>query len=675
MGFLSPWFLGGLLAAGLPLYVHLLRQHRSEPIKFSSLMFIEKRTQSSVKHRRLKYLALLAMRLAIILLLALMFANPFIKRSASAAGGGRKHLVIAVDNSFSMRAGDRFERAKRQALDTLSGMGAGDRGQVFAFASNVQILTQPTADREELRRAIVGLQPGDGRSAYGEIARTLRAMGQPDGLPVEAHVITDIQRTAMPTPFAELAVPSGMRLVVHPVADRREPNWYVESVNVPRSVFQAKKVRVQAVVAGAGTEAGDTSVELALNGKILETKKVSLPANGRATVEFFLPDAAYGQNRGEVRIPSRDGLPQDDHFPFAMERKEASRILFVYDSRSARSITYYKAAIEAVPDAGYTVEAVSAEQAANISPDKYATVVLSDTGSLPRSLEEALTNYVKKGGGILVTLGSSAAASRRVPISGESIGESRYASREGERFLAAGEVDSTHPAVGRTGGFDGVRFYQAVRLDAGKARVVAKLAEGSPLLLERRMGEGRVLVFASTFDNVSNDLPLHASFIPFVEQAAHYLSGFESAPAQYAVDSFVELRAARDSGTAVDVLDPDGKRALSLKEAGTAQSFRLPREGFYELRRANGRHELIAVHADRRESDLDIVPKETLALWQGTGTAAPGAGGTADEAQKPYSLWWYFALALLIASFIESLFASRYLSAEQQPVVIRKQAA
>ena len=34
---------------------------------------------------------------------------------------------------------------------------------------------------------------------------------------------------------------------------------------------------------------------------------------------------------------------------------------------------------------------------------------------------------------------------------------------------------------------------------------------------------------------------------------------------------------------------------------------------------ANSRNELIAVHADRRESDLDVIPKETLALWQSTG--------------------------------------------------------
>ena len=100
-------------------------------------MFLERRTQSSVKHRRLKYLALLAMRLAMILLLALLFANPFINRSV-AAGGGRKFVAIAVDNSFSMRTGDRLARAKQAALDVIGSMGAADQGQVMTFASNVR---------------------------------------------------------------------------------------------------------------------------------------------------------------------------------------------------------------------------------------------------------------------------------------------------------------------------------------------------------------------------------------------------------------------------------------------------------------------------------------------------------------------------------------------------------
>ena len=62
MGFLAPWFLAGLAALGLPIYVHLLRQHKTEPLPFSSLMFFEQRTQSSIKHRRLRYLLLMADR-------------------------------------------------------------------------------------------------------------------------------------------------------------------------------------------------------------------------------------------------------------------------------------------------------------------------------------------------------------------------------------------------------------------------------------------------------------------------------------------------------------------------------------------------------------------------------------------------------------------------------------
>src|ERR1700760_2487234 len=106
MGFLSPWFLLGLAALGLPVYVHLLRRHVTTPLKFSSLMFFEKGTQSSTKHRRLRYLLLFALRTALLLLLVLAFANPFIRRAAT--GPSETLLLLVVDNSFSMQAGTRL---------------------------------------------------------------------------------------------------------------------------------------------------------------------------------------------------------------------------------------------------------------------------------------------------------------------------------------------------------------------------------------------------------------------------------------------------------------------------------------------------------------------------------------------------------------------------------------
>jgi hypothetical protein len=659
LGFLSPWFLGGLLAVGIPLYVHLLKQHKSNPLPFSSLMFFEKRTQSSVKHRRLKYIALLVMRCLLILLIALLFAKPYVRKTMTGDAQGRKMLLVAVDNSFSMRAGSRLEDAKNAALGILSQFRPGDRGQVISFASTAQLLTQPVTSGPELEAAVRSIQAGDGRSAYAEIARVIRSLSPPDDMPVEAHVFTDGQKSSMPTPFSELAVPPGTKLTVHSVADRSEPNWFVEAVHAPRSVYQPKKVRIQAVVAGSGTEAAETNVSLLLNGKSLESKRVKLEPGGRATVEFYLPDAAYGMNRGEVRIDASDKLAADNVYPFSIERKEARRILLIHEPNRTRALEYYRAALESTPDAGFTVDAAPSNQVDNLDFNKYAFVVLTDSAA-------PVEDYLKRGGGVLVAAGSNMAA--RGEFLGTRMQETRYASRDNERFYAAGDVDASHPAVARTEKFDDVKFYQIVRLEPGKNRVVARLTDGTPLLMERSVGSGRLLIFASTFDNIANDLPLHASFVPFVEQSALYLSGAEAAPAQFAVDSFVDLKGGGE------IIGPDGQRALSLAEAAKTPAFRLAREGFWEVRRPNGRHELIAVHADRRESELAVVPKETLALWQSTGKPEV-AGGSGESNERPYGIWWYVLLALLVAAVAESLFAGKYLNPEQAQPIAQKRAA
>ena len=82
MGLFAPWFLAGLAALAVPVYVHLLRQHTTTPRPFSSLMFFERRTQSSIKHRRLRYLLLLSLRALLLF-------------SAARAGVRRTRLSIA----------------------------------------------------------------------------------------------------------------------------------------------------------------------------------------------------------------------------------------------------------------------------------------------------------------------------------------------------------------------------------------------------------------------------------------------------------------------------------------------------------------------------------------------------------------------------------------------------
>ena len=668
MGLFAPWFLAGVAAVAVPIYVHLLRRHTTTPHPFSSLIFFERRTQSSIKHRRLRYLLLLSLRTLLLLLLVLAFANPFINRTA-ANMSSEKLLLLILDNSFSMRAGSRLADARREALSVLSSRRPTDRAQVMALGSQIQVLTQPSQDAGAMRAAVENLRPGDSRASYGELARAVRSLADTVHTPIELHLFSDMQKSGMPASFSELALPANVSLVLHPVAKDPVPNWTVESVNAPGQVWDPKKARVQVVVAGFGTPSATSSVSLAVNGKTIATKNVDVPANGRATVEFQSLDVPYGFTRCEVRIDSADSFPADDVSLFAVERSDPRRALFVSDAGDSRSPLYFRSALASAAEAAFTLDTVSAGQAAGQPLSKYAFVVLSDLISVPASFESELLKYVQAGGSVWILEGASAAHSTRVPVFGGNILESRYYSRTSDRFLNVGEADPSYPSVEKADRWSGVKFYFAVRVDPGDARVVARLTDQTPLLLEKKIGECNVLLFTSGLDNITNDFPLHPIFVPFVEQTALHLSGTERHSGSRTVDSFLELRSSKEQSVGVEVIDPDGHRPLSLKEASSAQTYQLTRAGFYELKLASGRHDVIGVNPDRRESNLDVLPEDTLSLWRGNsgpGAQQAAAGQPGTEQTRPYSLWWYIMLLVLAAAIAESLLADRYLVAQQQ---------
>jgi hypothetical protein len=666
MGFLSPWFLAGLLAVGIPVYFHLLRQHKSTPRPFSSLMFFERSTQSSIRHRRLRYLALLAARLALLVLLALAFAAPYILRTVAHGGDGRRLLLVVVDRSFSMKAGDRLERARQEALSVLAGRGQAVEAQVAVLDSQVHYLTQPTTESGGLAAAVRSIQPLDARSSYGELARALRAQAETSPFALDVHLISDMQRTSMPPGFADLALGANTRLFLHRVAEESEPNFAVETVVAPSSIFDPSKVRVQATISGYNTAEARRTVSLLAAGKLLDTKTVEVPANGRATVEFLSLAVPYGFTRCEVRIDSADRLSDDDRFQFAVERADPRQLLFVHEARDSRSLLYFRSALESAQNPAFRIQPVASAQSEGVDPARYSVVVLSDVESLPEAFEQKLRQHVRGGGALLVAAGPVMARRARIPVSGEKVLESRYAARAGQRFQAAVGVDPTHASIRRAAGWEAVKFYQAVRVEPSGARVIARLTDETPLLMDKQTGEGRVILFASTFDNVANDFPLHPSFVPFVEQTVNYLGRVEQRTSNLAVGSFVELRSSGEQGQAVEVIGPDGSRALSLEEAAKAQNLQLAREGFYELRRANNRNEMVAVNADRREGDLTVIPQETLALWENTAEGEPETAVEAGTLRRPWSLWWYVMLVVLAAALVESFMASRYLSVDRE---------
>jgi hypothetical protein len=662
MGFLAPWFLGGLLAVGLPIYVHLLRRHKTTPLPFSSLMFFEQRTQSSVKHRRLRYLLLFALRTAFIIMLILAFARPFIRSTTMSAAAAGRQSVLAIDNSFSMRQDDRLTKAKSEALSTLAGLSG--PAQIVSFSGQTRLLTEMTADKAALRGAIESIQPSDEASSYADLVRELKVIAT---RPIEAHLYSDMQKTSMPASFTDLELNSNIKLTPHNVESGPIANYAVETVIAPRHIYDPKKVRVLATIAAYGAPAAKLKASLWVNGKVQASKPVDVPADGRATVEFLALDAPYGFNKGEVRIDSADTFPADDHFYFSAERADPRPALFVEDPRSARAFLYVRTALESSNEAAFTLTSASPDQASNLGLQKYAFIVLSDLPTpLSRGLESALRDYVTKGGSLLIALGPHSRGN--VPIADLVITGNHMETPEGGQFQTVTSADATHPVIRRANEWSGIKFFQTVQVDPAGARVLARLSDNSPLLIDKQIGEGRVLMFASTFDNLSNDLPISALFVPFIEQATHYLGNIEDRPSNYRAGAYLDLRQGKGQSGAAEVQGPQGERVLSLSEASKAQGVTLSSEGFYDVRRPNGQHELAAVNPDRKESNLDPIAPETIQLWQNTGgsSGTSASGDAPKQVPQTVDLWWYVMILALILAIAESLIGNRHLAVEKE---------
>jgi len=434
---------------------------------------------------------------------------------------------------------------------------------------------------------------------------------------------------------------------------------------------------VQAVIAGYDTPAAQRSVLLVVNGKTTATKTVAISGNGRATVDFPALEVPYGFSRCEIKLDAADAFPADDLRRFAVERSDPQKVLLIHNYGDNRSPLYFGAALSSAAQSAFALESINVNEAADRKPANYAFIVLSDLNSLPSLLENSLTQYVRSGGSLLIAAGTSAGGRSQIPIFGAHIIETRDYSRAPDRYMAVGSSDSSYPAVSKAGGWPGVKFFYALDVDPGAgpeaARVIVRLGDQTPLLLEKRIGEGRVMLLTSGLDNLTNDFPLNPAFVPFIEQTARYLAGSERKGGARTVDAYLELRkAGEQSGgaQAVEVTDPEGKRPLTLKEAASAQSFQLTEAGYYQVRLADGRRDEVGVNPDARESNLELIPEDVLALWQGSrGGESPRVASevaATTAGRTPQSFWWYVMLLVLAAAVAESAVASGYLGTQRE---------
>jgi hypothetical protein len=645
MSLLAPAFLLGLLAIGLPLWLHRLSSDNPNKQRFSSLMFLEPGEPRRVLAKKLQYLLLLALRIGVLALLVFAFAEPAIWRSPQAgdADGARLHLIV-LDGSASMGHGDRWQRARAAADDVLDSLTGEDRAQIALAGRIFEVLGPATGDVAALRQALNTAEPGVFRLEFGQLMRSVDGLLRTAELPVVLDIVTDVQSSGLPTRFGELAPRRAAEIVLHDVSEGAAGNWTVDS-------FAASPLTGELTASVRSYAAAPATKNLALvhNGTTVAEQTVEVPAGGRADATFAALELASGPNRVEVTLTPGDELSADDRRYLAVKRPEPRNVLLV--APDARQSLFATAALETL-----TALTLRTTTRASVSGDpaltEFSFVVVADAGLLDAGQTTALTDYVQNGGRVLLAAGPRSASLVTLPLTGQALLSNPQMSNRGT--VPIGEVDATHPALRGVDELRAASFSRYLTVEPGTDdRVLMRLADGTPLLLERAVGAGRVLLFTSTLDREWNDLPVQPAFVPLMAGIANHLLGGAGFTSEADLGSTLAVRALGLAGG--QIFDPRGEAALGLGAGGN--DVLLDQVGFYEVV-GGGTTEVVAVNFDARESDLTPIEAPTLERWRGLGVRAADQAQTASvavtEDTVPSSLGPWLMLALLLLVGVES---------------------
>jgi hypothetical protein len=676
MGFLTPLFFVALAGLAIPILIHLIQREKKQIMRFPSLMFIQQVPYKSIQRRRIHNWLLLLVRMAALALIVAAFSRPFFDRDTldTPAGAGAREVVVVLDQSYSITYADRWERARAAAYDVINGLGPDDRGSVVLFASNAEIALRSAAsgERQRLTAAVAAAKPTAGATRYAPALKVAGSIVSESTLPRrEVVLISDFQRggwrgeegTRLPagTTVTPVAINGGADMA----------NIAVTGISLARSTFSNQdRVAVTAVIVNRSMRSlNGGQLGLEIDGRPLQSQPFNVEANSSTSITFEPVTVAGNFVRGTVRAGT-DALAADNVFHFVVAPAQPVRVIVVDRTGSGPSVLYLTRAL-AIGDTPRFETTVRQPGAVTDDDLRRASVVVVNDVEVTGALGRRLQAFVERGGGVFVAFGPRATWASDVDL----LPASAQAPVDRTRGDAAriGALEYTHPVfepfrAPRSGDFASARIYgYRTVMPAEGSQVLARFDGGAPALLERRVGTGRVLIWASTLDLGWNDFALKPVYLPFVHRTMRHLAGYSEPAPWLTVGQVLDASFGVTAGQPANgvVLTPSGRR-VSLDEEG-AEVLELGEQGFYEMRgrTADSVTGVVASNVDTAESDLTpIDPKEIVAAATGGPDAArlanaSGAPPTPEAQERSQRLWWYMLCLGIVLLGADTLISNR----------------
>ena len=568
---------------------------------------------------------------------------------------------------------DRWERARAAANAAINRMSGSDRGSVvLLLVGRGDRGARVDRSASQLTAAVAAAKPGAGATRYAPALKVAGSILAESTLPRrEVVLISDFQRNGWRGEEG-IRLPQGTVLTPVPITGVERSGRTSAS---PACRWRARRSPNQervAVTAGliepiAARPSTGATLTLEVNGIKHGAEAGAAGAGRLGKVEFEPVTRRRPQHEGHGHVVARRA-GRGQHLQL---RRLADRA----GARHRRRPRQRRGPCIWPRAGGWRGAAVRdghADSRTTLSDEdlrRSAVIVLNDV-VVPPSLARRLQRYVEQGGGLFVAAGQRANWPADVDVLPGQI-ESAVDRTRGDA-ARVGALEYAHPVfepfrAPRSGNFSsGAASTGTARSRRRKdAQVLAKFDGTAPAVLERRVGSGRVLLWASALDTSWSDLPRAGVFVPFVHQSMRYLAAYtepqamaERGPGARCLDRRAE--AGRGAARGADAVwqaraaPGRGLRGDGADRAGLLRAAR-PRQG--------RRSSWPATWTRPKATCTPMDPKEIAAAarWRREKRPAGGSGTplTPEAQERSQRLWWYSLVAGLLLLGADTVMSNR----------------
>jgi hypothetical protein len=693
-------------ALAIPIIIHLVHRRKAKQVPFSTLRFLQMVDQRVARRHRLKELLLLALRVLLLAALIGALYRPMVRSATFRGASVPTTAAILLDNTCSMRAAAQgatsFDRARKAVAAILDGLKRGDAACVIptdAPAAAAGEVPEPTTGLNRLRDELNAMECGYGTAELaGALRRALPGLRKSNTPRKELYIVTDFQRLCWTSALEELkgSFPLDMPVFLVDVGHETGTNLALAKAEFGLNVQVAGAAsELYCALRNTGHLNAKKDLALYMAGEKVDHREVALAAGAEARVSFSHVFTQTGEVSGEARLDP-DELDADNARCFTATVQDKLPVLLVNGDPSAvpylNETFFLEMALQTPAGGGRAISPVQTKTVlegdfVKLRPEDYACIILANVPRLSDLMAEHLRRYVLAGGGLIIFTGdrvdpasynTALAAAGQDPILPALLGtvnqnggtESdpgyriRDLARQHQVFRSIADQMQTEGARVR-------RFFSLAPLKKGSESPVLVELDAGPLVLERTVGAGTVLLSTSTADLDWNNLPARRFFLPMLHQMVYYAARSAQGGNSISVGMpYVLDLAALDQPVEVKFYGPptgnkeaDQEPLAVLSSSPASGANRVTFEGttrpgiyraVYSI--GDGQHtHLFAVNVDSRESDLARIEPEAAAKMLGTPAAKVVEGPerlalVVRREREGLPLWDYlFALAILLA--------------------------